>query len=321
MDRIPSGVMVLIIVGSVALLLTIQSLQGVLLPTGGRLQAWQAVVVSIVFQATPFLVLGTLISGALTALLPGNLLGKLTPRQPLLSVPAAAGASMLLPACECASVPVAQSLMRRGVPAAAALTFLLASPAINPVVLISTAVAFNGNPMMVWARFTASIIAAILTGWIWLAFGPADLLKLKGGHNHQHGQKLEDFRATVVHDFLQAGGFLVLGAMIAAAIKVTISRNTFDQLAAYPAAVIALMAGMAIVMSLCSEADAFVAAAFTTISPTGQLVFMVVGPMIDIKLFAMQSGAFGWKFAVRFMTLTLVMCILSAASIGNLFFG
>ncbi|AOZ73412.1 hypothetical protein BK816_01535 [Boudabousia tangfeifanii] len=313
--------MVLSIVGSVLILLTLQAAQGVLLPTGGRLEAWQAVVVSIVFQATPFLVLGTLISGALTALLPGNILGRFAPKNPLLSVPAAAGASMFLPACECASVPVAQSLMRRGVPTAAALTFLLASPAINPVVLVSTAVAFNGNPMMVWARFGASLVAAVLTGWFWLAFGPGDLLKLKKGHSHDHQQKMEAFRSTVMHDFLQAGGFLVLGAMIAAAIKVTISRHTFDAIASYPGAIIALMALMAIVMSLCSEADAFVAAAFTTVSPVGQLVFMVVGPMIDIKLFAMQSGAFGWKFAARFMSLTLVMCILAATSVGWLFFG
>ena len=50
-------------------------------------------------------------------------------------------------------------------------------------------------------------------------------------------------------------------------------------------------------------------------------MFLVVGPMVDVKLFAMQSGAFGAKFATRFMPLTLFVCIWSAAVVGAVMFG
>ena len=84
---------------------------------------------------------------------------------------------------------------------------------------------------------------------------------------------------------------------------------------------IAVMALLAVLLSLCSEADAFVAASLPGVSPTAQLVFLVVGPMVDVKLFAMQSGAFGAKFATRFMPLTLFVCIWSAAVVGAVMFG
>ena len=44
------------------------------------------------------------------------------------------------------------------------------------------------------------------------------------------------------------------------------------------------MAGLAVVLAICSEADAFVAAAFGQFSPTARLAFLVVGPMVDVKL-------------------------------------
>ena len=78
---------------------------------------------------------------------------------------------------------------------------------------------------------------------------------------------------------------------------------------------------VAVLLSLCSEADAFVAASLPEVSPTAQLVFLVVGPMVDVKLFAMQSGAFGARFATRFMPLTLFVCIWSAAVVGAVMFG
>jgi uncharacterized membrane protein YraQ (UPF0718 family) len=61
-------------------------------------------------------------------------------------------AGLLLPTCECGSVPVAQRLLGKGIPTPAALTYMLAAPVINPVVLISTYAAFRGDLKMVLAR-------------------------------------------------------------------------------------------------------------------------------------------------------------------------
>src|ERR687888_1953848 len=129
---------------------------------------WATIFVAIAIQAVPFLVLGVTISAAIAAFVPSGLLPRLLPQQPTAAVPIAALAGAALPGCECGSVPIAGRLVARGAPAAAALTFLLSAPAINPVVLVATAVAFPGKPKMWVARLVASLLAAVVMGWLWL---------------------------------------------------------------------------------------------------------------------------------------------------------
>lgn len=102
-----------------------------------RLQGWATVFVAICVQALPFLVLGAAVSAAIASFVPAGFWRRVLPRRPALAVPVAGVAGAVLPGCECASVPVAGGLMARGVTPAAALAFLLSSPAINPVVLVA----------------------------------------------------------------------------------------------------------------------------------------------------------------------------------------
>jgi hypothetical protein len=43
---------------------------------------------------------------------------------------------------------------------------------------------------------------------------------------------------------------------------------------------------------------------------------MVVGPMVDVKLIALQAGTFGGRFALRFAPLTLAVAVASALLVG-----
>ena len=204
-------------------LLWLTAVRGPLLPLEGGAATWGTLTMGIVVQALPFLVLGVLVSGAIAAFVPRDLLSRITPRSPMLAVPAASVAGMVLPGCECASVPVSQSLMRRGLPQSAALAFLLAAPAVNPVVLVATAVAFAGsNPMMVWARLIASLVAVIAVCWLWNGVGRTEWMKPQEGHDHDRQSRAAIFRGTAMHDLSQAGGFLVVGAAVAALMKVAV---------------------------------------------------------------------------------------------------
>jgi uncharacterized membrane protein YraQ (UPF0718 family) len=78
------------------------------------------------------------------------------------------------------------------------------------------------------------------------------------------------------------------------------------------------MAFLAIVLAICSEADAFVAASLTGFSRTAQLTFRVVGPVVDLKLVALQTGIFGRAFAMRFAPLTLAVAIGAAVVVGSI---
>lgn len=300
------------------------------LPLGGRAEAWAAITVAIIIQSLPFLVLGVLVSALITVLAPGEFLRRVTPGNPFLDVPVASVAAIALPGCECASVPVSRSLMRQGLSPAASLAFMMASPSLNPVVIVSTAVAFYGLPTMAWARFIASLAAVIIAGWLWLIWGENSLIRGTGTELSHGGccplssptaSKWTVFQQEALHDLTQAGGFLVVGAMAAGLVKVLIPATWFIELSSQPLLVLAIMALFAIVLSLCSEADAFVAASFTAISPTAQLVFLVIGPVIDIKLISMQMGAFGRAFTLRFLPLVFAAAFGCAIVVGLLFFG
>ncbi|MEU6088348.1 permease [Streptomyces sp. NPDC047085] len=283
-------------------------------------QAWRTVCLAITVQALPFLLLGTVLSGAINAFVPADLFTRVLPRRAALAVPVAGVAGAVLPGCECASVPVANSLIRRGVTPAAAFAFLLSAPAINPVVLTATAVAFPGNPAMVAARLLASLATAALMGWLWLWLGKEEWLRPAVRHNtghHPGHSRWTEFRQGFQHDFLHAGGFLVLGAMAAATFNVTVPRSVLDAFSGSPWLSVLFLAALAVLLAVCSEADAFVAASLTGFSPTARLAFMVVGPMVDLKLIALQAGTFGRAFALRFSTATTVVAVAASALIGG----
>ncbi|MEV0476397.1 permease [Streptomyces prunicolor] len=281
--------------------------------------AWRTVCLAITVQALPFLLLGTALSGAINAFVPADLFTKVLPKRAALAVPVAGIAGVVLPGCECASVPVANSLIRRGVTPAAAFAFLLSAPAINPIVLTATAVAFPGSPAMVLARLLASLATAAVMGWLWLWLGREEWLRPVVRHTgHQSGHsRFTEFRLGFQHDFLHAGGFLVLGAMAAATFNVTVPRSVLDTFSGSPWLSVLFLAALAVVLAVCSEADAFVAASLTGFSPTARLAFMVVGPMVDLKLIALQAGTFGRAFAVRFSTATTVVAVAASVLIGG----
>jgi uncharacterized membrane protein YraQ (UPF0718 family) len=277
---------------------------------------WATIFVSIAIAAMPFLVLGISISAAIATFVPPGFLPRILPDRPELAVPVAAVAGAALPGCECGSVPIAGRLVSRGAPAAAALTFLLSAPAINPVVLVATAVAFPGRPEVVAARLVASLLAATAVGLVWARFGRDSLLdRARRAHTHE-GTRFSVFTGTAQHDLLQAGGFLIIGAATAATLQTVVPRTVLDTVAGSGLLAVLALAGLAVVMAICSEADAFIAASLTQFSLTARLAFMVVGPMVDVKLIAMQAGTFGGRFALRFAPLTFVAAVASSVLVG-----
>jgi uncharacterized membrane protein YraQ (UPF0718 family) len=284
--------------------------------TAPALRAWSAIFVAICVQAMPFLVFGVALSAVITAFVPPAFWDRVLPRRPYAAVPVAGVAGLVLPGCEYASVPVASGLMSRGVTPSAALALLLASPAINPVVLVATAVAFPGRPLMVVARFAASLAVAVLVGWIWQFLGRPGWLRLPTRQREDGESRWASFLSSMRHDFLHAGGFLVIGGLTAATLNVVVPRSWLSSVADVPWLSVLVLAVLAVILSICSEADAFVAASLTAFSPTAKLAFLVVGPMVDLKLIALQAGTFGRAFVARFVPLTFTLAILVSALVG-----
>jgi uncharacterized protein len=276
---------------------------------------------SLLIQALPFVMLGAAAAALVEVFVPIGTLEKLGRLPRPLQLPAAALAGLAFPICECGSVPVARRLALRGLMPSAAVTFMLAAPVLNPVVLASTFVAYRSRTTlwtMVGGRFLLGLLVAIAVGWVvGRRTTAAELLKPNPEEEHEHlleyGRPEARWRRFFVHlgnDFLFMGRYLILGATIAAAIQTFLPASVLTGVAGLPIVSILVMMALAGALSLCSESDAFVAASFVQFSAASQLAFLVFGPMIDMKLLALYGGTFRRGF-VRTVVITVTLATLA----------
>ena len=155
-------------------LIAVWAAQGTLSGTGLPVGRAATIAVGMTLQAIPFLLLGVFVAELIEAFVSPALIARVFPTNPLASVATALIVAFLLPVCDCSAVPIFRSLLRKGVPLSAATTLMLASPAINPLVIASTYYAF-GSWAIVGARIGLSIIVAVTVGLSMLACPPSAL--------------------------------------------------------------------------------------------------------------------------------------------------
>jgi uncharacterized protein len=255
---------------------------------------------SLLVEAMPFILLGATVSAAIEVLVPASAFARIALLPRGLQLPAAAAAGVAFPVCECGSVPVARRLAAKGLSPGAAVTFMLAAPIVNPVVVASTYVAYRGRDtvwVMVLGRLALGFIVAMTVGWVLGRLRSGELLRTRTGRVEAHEvdgteDRWRRFFGHLTGDVVFMARFLIMGAALAAAIQTFVPRSVVDSVASLPILSLLAMMALAFVMSLCSESDAFVAASFTAFGPAPQLAFLVFGPMVDLKLAALYVGTY-----------------------------
>ncbi len=271
---------------------------------------------AIVLEALPFMLLGTLIGGFVEVFLSQKQLIRFLPKNKRLSIVAAAFMGIFFPVCECAIVPVVRKFIQKGMPLGAAVSFLLGGPIVNPLVFSSTLVAYSFSVEIAFLRVGLGVCIAITVGMLIHSLIKEDqallLSSARSGfdchnngcnHNHMLFENLslvKKIRAALYHgavDFYDIGRFLIIGAFIAAALQTLVARQTFLSMTSGPILAIVAMMALAVILNLCSEADAFIAVSFKPLGLplSAQMAFMVLGPMLDIKLILMYMSVFTRK--------------------------
>jgi uncharacterized protein len=274
---------------------------------------------SLLIEAMPFVALGALVSALIEVFVPASTFAKLATLPRAVQLPAAAVAGIAFPVCECGSVPVARRLARKGLSPAAAVTFMLAAPIVNPVVVASTFVAYRGRDslwVMVGGRFLLGMLVAICVGWVIGSRRPGELLRgatVSDEPDDHDEPRARRFFTHLTGDLVFMARFLIAGALIAATIQTFVPSSVVDRVATLPILSLLAMMGLAFILSLCSESDAFVAASFTAFGPSAQLAFLVFGPMVDLKLGALYLGTYSKGF-LR----TVVIVVTAVTLVGTL---
>jgi len=279
---------------------------------------------ALLIEATPFILLGALVSAAIQVFMSPRAFATLGRIPRSLQLPAAAVAGMAFPVCECGSVPVARRLAAKGLAPGAAITFMLAAPVANPIVIASTYVAYKGRSIlwiMVFGRLILGVIVAMCAGWVVSRQTKDELLKPRPDDtledDHEHGEgRMREYFGHVGNDFVFMGRFLVIGAAVAAAVQTFIPQSLINPVANTPIVSQLAMMGLAFVLSLCSESDAFVAASFVQFGASSQLAFLVFGPMVDTKLAALYMGTYNRGFFR-----TIIITVTAVTLVGTLWIG
>ena len=263
-------------------------------------QTFALVFTAIVAEALPFVLLGALAAALLEVYVPDRVFARIARLPVALQLPAAVAGGFAFPVCECGSVPVARRLIAKGMHPSAGLAFMIASPIFNPIVLGSTWVAYEARGLgleMVLGRAGLGLVLAIVAGWAIGTEGTRDLLRPPPDGYHAHdasccSSKQQSFVAHLIADFFYMGKFLILGAALAATMQAVIPQSLISGAASSPVIAALALMGVAFILSLCSEADAFVAVSFTPFPIGSQLAFLVFGPILDFKLFFLYGATF-----------------------------
>ncbi|MEH7885365.1 permease [Bacillus sp. JJ1609] len=282
--------------------------------------------ISILIEAIPFVLIGVLIAGVIQIFVTEEMLAKVIPKNRFLAVIYATLLGALFPACECGIVPIVRRLLQKGVPLHAGIAFMLTGPVINPIVLFSTYVAFGNNWEMMIYRGGLALIVSFIVGII-LSYQYKDnqLLEKVAGSQHHHSshnkqtiwEKLIDTLRHAVEEFFSVGKYLIVGAFVAAAMQTFIKTSTLLQIGQNEASSSLVMMGLAFVLSLCSEADAFIASSFSSTFSTGSLVaFLVFGPMVDIKNTLMMLAVFKKRFVGKLILYIAILVLAGSLLIG-----
>lgn len=295
-------------------------------------QDWISIFLGILVEATPFLLLGIVVSSFVHVFVSEDTLLRFVPRNPILSLVPALFMGMLMPVCECGNVAVARRFLAKGVPVSTCIAFLLAAPILNPVALFATATAFRFSaPNMVWMRGGLAFLIAAAVGLLIGHFGRGEQLLSSAliaerDHHHDHDHHREHThgggtlfgRLSAVgnqagSEFVGMMQVLLLGAGIAAATQVLVPRSSITGFGTGIVLAIVAMMSLAFVLSICSTVDAFFALSYSSLFPTPALLaFLVFGPMLGMKTTGLMLTAFRPRVVLAIAAVTVELVFVSA---------
>ena len=299
---------------------------------------FKLIFIGILIETIPFIALASFVAFLVGVFISEERLKAFFSARPVTGIFMAAALGIFVPVCECGIIPLVRKLMDRGVPAPAALTFMIASPSMNPIVMASTGIAFASMPHLIYWRFALALPLVLICGLIFLA------MERRGGkletvdmHAHEHcdtcchvlpsgagyAERARIALDEAVEDFLHMLGYIIVAALLTAAVQVLLPREWLQSLGSHAILALPAMMLFAFITSTCSDSDAFIAAAMTQFSPASRLGYLLLGPVVDFKLVMLQA-AFLPKRARNFLWLgypVLVILAVAAFSIINYFTG
>lgn len=319
-----------------------------------NLTVFNTIFISILMQAFPFMLIGVIISSFIHIYVSDEVIVRLFPTKYGLGYIPALFVGLFLPVCECATVPVMNRLVKKGVPVSIAITFMLSAPIINPIAILSTLYAFPERPVIAIYRIGFGLFIALMVGLVIRAYGNSSSIfksdELVSCHCHGHHEltegldkhephescdkhdchehhthtlsdrRLTEFISHIGEEFFGVGKYIIFGAFITSLIQISLPRDLFFTIEKNRFVSLLILMLMAFLFSACSTSDAFIARNFVNrFSMSSIMGFLVFGPMMDIKNLFMLLEHFKKGFVVRLLMIVSFLNLILLYILTQLF--
>lgn len=300
----------------------------------------------LLLQAVPFTLIGVLVSAAVETWVTEDFIEKHAPKSIANGFLAAILAGVCVPVCDCVVVPTFSRLVARKLPLPCAVTFLCAVPVVNPVSIWATWYAFADVPAVAVTRVALGVGVALLVGVSFVILpvksqvlrqnvlekvradcvdcaACADFNKLQSGNSSYKNSSsfksdiknsLKTYAHHIYSDFMRLMPIILFGTIVASIIRVWLGVdpaskvNTTTVFVAIPAMML-----IAYASSLCSSSDAVIARSLASSLPMSSvIVFLLFGPMLDIKNTLMLVEDCKTGFVLRLIATIVVFCLFAA---------
>jgi len=329
LDRDPRGRTAVLVAAGIVVVAALVALAllspGPSLPT--RAQDGLTLAISVLIESMPFVVLGVLLSIVVQVWVPPGVIEHWMPRRAWARRMVLSLLGMLVPVCECGNVPFARGLMMRGFTVPETLTFLIAAPIVNPIVIITTHQAFGFDDGILIARLLGGFAVANLIGWLYSRHPDPDALlteRFAGSCAAVYDEDAVGSRrgarslAQFVVELRTVMPALIIGSALAGAVQVLVPRDALLAIGSNPALSIIAMIALAMIVSICSNVDSFFALSFaSTFTPGSIVAFLLVGPLVDVKMLALLRTTFRTRVLVG-LVIVVVLFAIAAGSVVNL---
>ncbi|WP_236967057.1 permease [Microbacterium aurantiacum] len=288
------------------------------LPT--RAEDGLTLALSVLIESLPFVALGVVLSIAVQVWVPPGVIERWMPRRAWARRAVLSLLGMVVPVCECGNVPFARGLLMRGFSVSETMTFLIAAPIVNPIVIITTHQAFGFDDGILIVRLVGGYLIANLIGWLYSRHPDPDAVLTDRFRAtcelaaHDTSGRAQRSLAQFVVELRAVMPALIIGSALAGAIQVLVPREALLAIGSNPALSIAAMIALAMVVSICSNVDSFFALSFaSTFTPGSIVAFLLVGPIVDVKMLALLRTT----FTTRTLAVITVVVVLAAFAIGT----
>lgn len=289
-----------------------------------RAQDGLTLAISVLIESLPFVVLGVVLSIVVQVWIPPGAIERWMPRRAWARRMVLSLLGMVIPVCECGNVPFARGLLMRGFTVSETLTFLIAAPIVNPIVIITTHQAFGFSDGILIARLLGGYAIANLIGWLYSRHPDPDALLTDRFREtceivaEESGGRWRRSLAQFIVELRAVMPALVIGSALAGAVQVLVPRDALLAIGSNPVFSIVAMIALAMIVSICSNVDSFFALSFaSTFTPGSIVAFLLVGPLVDVKMLALLRTTFTTRVLVG-MVVTVVLAAFAIAVGVNL---